>query len=62
MTTLQWHCQQPFTAAEPLPCGKPGVFMPRFPSTTSDSVLSSEPRMRAPLECRESANSFASRE
>ena len=36
--------------------------MPRLPSTTSASVLSSEPRIRAPLEWCEWANSSPSLE
>ena len=55
-----WHCQQPFTAAALLPPGKPGVTMPRLPSTTSARTLSSDPRMRPPLEWWEDANSRAS--
>ena len=60
LTSLPWHCQQPLTAAALLPLWNAGVIMPRLPSTTSASVLSSEPRMRAPLEWCEWANSSAS--
>ncbi len=59
-TIEPWHCQQPLTAAADTPSGKPGVTMPLLPSTTSASTLSSEPRMRPPLEWCEALNSATS--
>ena len=50
LTSLPWHCQQPLTAAALFPIGNAGVIIPRLPSTTSASALSSEPRIRAPFE------------
>ena len=37
-------------AADEMPMGNIGVTNPRFPSTTSASTLSKEPRMRPPFE------------
>ena len=60
LISLPWHCQQPLTAAELTPFWKAGVTMPRLPSTTSARVLSWEPRMRAPFEWCDFANSAPS--
>ena len=40
--------------------GNPSVTIPRFPSTTSASTLSKDPKIRPPFECRDSPNCFAS--
>ena len=58
--TLPWHCQQPLTAAAEMPPGNIGVTIAELPSTTSASMLSSEPMMRPALEWCEFRNSSVS--
>ena len=48
VTKLMAVEQQPLTALAATPSGCPGVSIARFPSTTSASTLSSEPRIRPP--------------
>jgi len=59
-TCEPWHCQHPLTAAAETPSGKAGVTNALFPSTTSASTLSREPRMRPAFAWCEATNSFTS--